>query len=156
MCEGLQSLHTHLSSLELSDVSGSNRLPLDLKRSNEDLLLPPVNEIKNAVPRSLQGTELIQYDDLPQKWRSNKYNNRGCRFIPLERWPLIVRSMLSLHNEFRKFHPLSLNPRAIAISTNHRSPCHNLVNVHMHLIPPIAWSAALLTLPSDPVETAYI
>lgn len=30
------------------------------------------------------------------------------------------------------------------------------MNIHTHLIPFVAWSTALLTLPSDPVETAYI
>ncbi|KZP16491.1 HlyIII-domain-containing protein [Athelia psychrophila] len=146
LCEGLQSLHTHLSSLELPDVSGSNcllsglvdallssELAEELKEDAEeaeDLLLTAVKEIKNAVQRSLHGAELIQYDDLPQKWRNNKYVNRGYRFIPLNKWPLIIRSVFSLHNEF--------------------------LNIHTHLIPLVAWSAALLTLPSDPVETAYI
>ncbi|KZP22033.1 HlyIII-domain-containing protein [Athelia psychrophila] len=143
--EGVQSRHKHLAALELPDGSESNLMLsglVDVLLSSElvdelredveeaeDLLLTAVNEIKNAVQRSLHGTELIHYQDLPQKWRSNQYVNTGYRFIPLEKWPLIVRSMFSFHNEF--------------------------LNIHTHLIPLVAWSTALLTLPSDPVETAY-
>lgn len=137
LCEGLQTLHTHLSSLELPDASGANsmisglvdallssEMVEDLKEDAdevEDLLVKAANEIKSAVQRSLEGAQLIHYHELPQKWRNNEYVSRGYRyvklykrslrltnlpipsFIPLENWPLIIRSIFSLHNEFCTF-----------------------------------------------------
>lgn len=36
-------------------------------------------EIRYAVRRSLAGSRLIQYHDLPQRWRNNPYVIRGYR-----------------------------------------------------------------------------
>lgn len=97
LCEGLQSLHTHLSSLELPDVSTSNSMlsglvdallssdvVTELKEDAEDvedLLLQAAKEVKSAVQRSLEGAQLIHYHDLPQKWRNNQYVVRGYRCV---------------------------------------------------------------------------
>lgn len=95
--EGLQPQHKHLAALDLPDLSGSNlmlsglvdtllssELVEELKEDADQagyLILTAAKEIKDAVQRSLQGTELIHYRDLPQKWRSNQYINTGYRRV---------------------------------------------------------------------------
>ncbi|KAF9227214.1 HlyIII-domain-containing protein [Gyrodon lividus] len=70
-------------------------------------------DIARAVKQSLQGSKLIHYPDLPLQWRNNRFVTRGYRFIPLEKWPLIVMSLFALHNE--------------------------TLNIHTHLIPFSLW-----------------
>jgi len=77
-------------------------------------------EVRDAVRRSLDGTRLIQYYDLPHQWRNNPYVIRGYRFIPIERWQLIVMSLFAFHNQ--------------------------TLNIHTHLIPFIMWSVSFISI----------
>jgi len=70
-------------------------------------------DITRAIKQSLQGSKLIHYVDLPPQWRNNPFVARGYRFIPLDKWPLIIMSLFAWHNE--------------------------TLNIHTHLIPFILW-----------------
>ncbi|RDB16685.1 Uncharacterized protein C30D11.11 [Hypsizygus marmoreus] len=134
----LQNLHSHLSTMELPTGLGvpglapssiisdlldallSSELVLDLLSANpeiveetEDMIQRAAKEVTQAIKRSLEGVRLIQYSDLPQQWRNNPFVTHGYRFIPLERWPLIIMSLFAFHNE--------------------------TLNIHTHLIPFVLW-----------------
>ncbi|KAF9237567.1 hemolysin-III related-domain-containing protein [Melanogaster broomeanus] len=125
----LQSLQAHLRSMDLlitdlHSLSGSKRLSglFESFMSSELVaeLTDDVNEVEDiardvalAIKQSLQGSKLIHYVDLPPQWRNNPFVTRGYRFIPLEKWPLIVMSLFALHNE--------------------------TLNIHTHLIPFSLW-----------------
>jgi adiponectin receptor len=92
-------------------------------------------DVARAIKQSLQGSKLIHYVDLPPQWRNNPFVTRGYRFIPLERWPLIIMSLFALHNE--------------------------TLNIHTHLIPFILWLIHCIPLFNssslqDTPETAFI
>ena len=97
----LHSLHSHLSSIELpsgfefSSIAPSSVLSdfletlhssellsdivnADVKEA-EDLLERAANEVARAVKRSLHGSRLIDYVDLPELWRNNPYVVKGYR-----------------------------------------------------------------------------
>lgn len=118
LTEHLDSLHTHLSSSginstvppttplvvlnEMLDKIVTSELYLNLKSSEkavEDLFEKATHDAKTAVQRSLNGSKLIQYVDLPKEWRNNPFVHRGYRFIPIDKWPLIILSLFALHNE---------------------------------------------------------
>jgi adiponectin receptor len=125
----LQSLQAHLGSMDLlvadlHSLSGSKHLSglFESFMSSELVaeLTDDVNEVEDiardialAVKQSLQGSKLIHYVDLPPQWRNNRFVTRGYRFIPLEKWPLIIMSLFALHNE--------------------------TLNIHTHLIPFSLW-----------------
>lgn len=121
LIEHLGSLHTHLSSSELNstdspipplfllnemlDRIAASGMYVNLKSSEkvvEDIIEKAAHDVKIAVKRSLNGSKLIQYVDLPEDWRSNPFVHRGYRFIPIDKWPLIILSLFALHNETRK------------------------------------------------------
>jgi len=121
LTEHLDSLHTHLSSSginsavpsvtpllvlnEMLDKIVSSELYLNLKSSEEaveDMFGKATQDVKTAVQRSLNGSKLIQYVDLPKEWRNNPFVHRGYRFIPIDKWPLIILSLFALHNETGK------------------------------------------------------
>lgn len=79
----------------------------------EEMLEHVALDVARAVKQSLQGSRLIQYVDLPPQWRNNPFVTRGYRFIPLEKWPLIIMSLFAVHNE--------------------------TLNIHTHLIPFLLW-----------------
>jgi len=139
----LHSLRSHLSTIELSsklvmpsslapstmlsdllDGLLSSDLLSDLLKSapeqlfEENVFEKTAEEIARAVKRSLQGVRLITSADLPQPWRNNPFVLDGYRFIPLERWPLILLSLFAFHNE--------------------------TLNIHTHLIPFILWGASFI------------
>ncbi|KDR75042.1 hypothetical protein GALMADRAFT_248897 [Galerina marginata CBS 339.88] len=143
LSDRLQNLHSHLSSMEIpSGIPVSpfapNAVLADLLESlltsdvvkdilhstpdviteGENLLERAAYEIANAVKRSLEGVHLIKYTDLPLQWRNNPFVTHGYRFIPLERWPLLVLSLFSFHNE--------------------------TLNIHTHLIPFLLWGINLI------------
>lgn len=89
-------------------------------------------DIARAIKQSLQGSKLIHYVDLPPQWRNNPFVTRGyryvfwsthvphvcsmafcIRFIPLDKWPLIIMSLFAWHNETRT--PLSCCPCVLLI-----------------------------------------
>lgn len=121
LTEHLDSLHTHLSSSKVSstiptvtplfvldemlDKIVTSELYHNLKSSEkavEDMLEKATRDAKIAVQRSLNGSRLIQDVDLPKEWKSNPFVHRGYRFIPIDKWPLIILSLFTLHNETRK------------------------------------------------------
>ena len=121
LTEHLDSLHTHLSSSkvnsniptvtplfvldEMLDKIVASELYHNLKSSEkvvEDMFEKATHDVKIAVQRSLNGSKLIQYVDLPKEWRNNPFVHRGYRFIPIDNWPLIILSLFALHNETRK------------------------------------------------------
>ncbi|KAL1942858.1 hypothetical protein VTO73DRAFT_5098 [Trametes versicolor] len=141
LSNSLQSLQAHLSSMDLtqslyiSTYAPSASLSTLLDRvlsshfvseissdfkSGEETLEKAALEITRAMKRSLNGSRLIQYVDLPEKWRNNPFVKGGYRFIPLHEWPRIVLSLFALHNE--------------------------TLNIHTHLIPFLLWTFALFRL----------
>jgi adiponectin receptor len=100
LSDHLQSLHAHLSSLErpsginvpslpshsllsnFVDNVLSSELVAELKEDVDEaevLLEKAAQEVKDAVRRSFQGSRLIQYYDLPHRWRNNPFVTRGYR-----------------------------------------------------------------------------
>lgn len=61
-------------------------------------------DVARAIRSSFEGVHLIQYSDLPEKWRNNPFVTQGYRFIPIERWPLIILSLFAFHNETLNIH----------------------------------------------------
>ncbi|KIY66484.1 HlyIII-domain-containing protein [Cylindrobasidium torrendii FP15055 ss-10] len=78
-----------------------------------DMIERAAHQVAEAVKHSLEGCRLLQYDQLPPRWRNNPFVTQGYRFIPIERWPLIVLSLFAFHNE--------------------------TLNIHTHLIPFLLW-----------------
>ncbi|KAH0827992.1 hemolysin-III related-domain-containing protein [Lanmaoa asiatica] len=163
----LQSLQTHLRETDvlpadLHTFPGSARVSglFESIRSSELIaeLSDDVTEaedmardIARAIKQSLQGSKLIHYVDLPPQWRNNPFVTRGYRFIPLEKWPLIIMSVFAWHNE----------TRALLLSAALHSTYTHSVNIHTHSIPFILWlincipvfnSSSLQDIP----ETAFI
>ncbi|KAI0775772.1 HlyIII-domain-containing protein [Trametes elegans] len=150
LSNSLQSLQAHLSSMELApslyissygpsaslstllDKVLSSHLVAEISsdlKSGEETLEKAALEIARAMKRSLNGSQLIQYVDLPEKWRNNPFVKGGYRFIPLHDWPRLVLSLFALHNE--------------------------TLNIHTHLIPFLLWSFTLFRFSpySDSYET---
>ncbi|KAJ8082151.1 inc metabolism membrane protein [Marasmius tenuissimus] len=73
-------------------------------REGEELVERAALEVAHAVKRSLAGVRLITYADLPTEWKNNPFVTQGYRFIPIERWPLIIMSLFALHNETLNIH----------------------------------------------------
>ncbi|KAL7281654.1 hypothetical protein ACG7TL_004971 [Trametes sanguinea] len=150
LSDSLQSLQAHLSSMEVApslylssyapsaslhtllDKVLSSHLVSEISsdlRSGEETLEKAALEIARAMKRSLNGSRLIQYVDLPEKWRNNPFVKGGYRFIPLHQWPRLLLSLFALHNE--------------------------TLNIHTHLIPFLLWSFTLFRFSpySDSSET---
>jgi adiponectin receptor len=130
LSEQLESLQSRLSSMELPiglpgshsmlsdlvDALLSSKLAVDFLHSatSDDGGLPSAaREVTRAVKRSFEGVKLLSYADLPEPWKNNSFVTQGYRFIPIERWPLILMSLFAFHNEF--------------------------LNIHTHLIPGLLW-----------------
>lgn len=142
----------HLSSTVIPELMEKGKTRID---ETEDAVGRAAREIKDAIKRSFDGSKLIQYADLPHQWRNNEFVRGGYRqvstfrrldsvrephvrrFIPLERWPLIILSLFMLHNETRKsvFLPLAALPHR-AISQHPHAP-HPLPRL-APLPPPLA------------------
>ncbi|KAJ3808040.1 hemolysin-III related-domain-containing protein [Lentinula aff. lateritia] len=131
LSERLKSLQSHLSMMELPiGLPGSHSMLSDLVDSllsselvtdflqsatpEDDVFETAAREVTRAVKRSFEGVHLISYHDLPEPWQNNSFVTQGYRFIPIERWPLIIMSLFALHNEF--------------------------LNIHTHLIPGLLWA----------------
>lgn len=123
LSDHLQSLQTHLMSIELPFTHPNGRLSQLFDkvlaselvseissevRKGEDKLERAAMEIAYAIKLSLEGSRLIHYTDLPERWRNNAYVVQGYRFIPLRQWPRLFISLFTLHNETRKCNILSL------------------------------------------------
>ena len=100
LSDHLQSLHKHLTSLEMPPSYNIPSLPshgiwsnlVDVLLSSEpvsglkedvdeaeDLLERAAQEVKNAVKRSFEGIRLIHYHELPTQWRNNPFVITGYR-----------------------------------------------------------------------------
>jgi len=75
-------------------------------------------DVANALKRSYEGVKLIHHVDIPEVWKSNPFVVCGYRFIPIERWPLLVMSLFAFHNE--------------------------TLNIHTHLLPFVLWLVNLI------------
>ncbi|KAG1812170.1 hemolysin-III related-domain-containing protein [Suillus subaureus] len=151
----LHSFHAHLRSFdprssELTSLPGNSRISglIDSIMSSElitelsddvteaeAMIEVAAKDIARAVKQSFQGSRLIKYVDLPPKWRNNPFVPGGYRFIPLERWPLILMSLFAVHNE--------------------------TLNIHTHLIPFVLWLINLIPIFNastivDAPEVAFI
>ncbi|BGP26317.1 inc metabolism membrane protein [Rhodotorula toruloides] len=42
---------------------------------------------------------LLRYEELPPEWRNNEHILTGYRYIPIEQWGTLLRSMFTWHNE---------------------------------------------------------
>ncbi|KAG0707089.1 hemolysin-III related-domain-containing protein [Suillus ampliporus] len=151
----LQSLHAHLRSFdprssEPTSLQGNSRISglIDSILSSElitelsddvteaeAMIEVAARDISLAVKQSFQGSRLIKYVDLPPQWRNNPFVTGGYRFIPLEKWPLIILSLFAIHNE--------------------------TLNIHTHLIPFILWLINLISIFNastlvDAPEVAFI
>ncbi|KAH8119424.1 HlyIII-domain-containing protein [Phellopilus nigrolimitatus] len=143
----LNSLHAHLSDLNtcsgslpslpststLSDLLdrllSSNLVPAVLHRADgqESALEKAAKDMSKALKKSLDGAELVTYVDLPNEWRNNPWVVRGYRFIPLNKWPIILLSLFAIHNE--------------------------TLNIHTHMIPLLHTALRfLLNYASDPLD----
>ncbi|WFD31019.1 inc metabolism membrane protein [Malassezia sp. CBS 17886] len=68
-----------------------------------------VHEVEETLYRAaLQlangGRELIHYQKLPTVWRNNDLILTGYRFIPLDNWSRLLRSIFEIHNETGNIH----------------------------------------------------
>ncbi|KAK0455471.1 hemolysin-III related-domain-containing protein [Desarmillaria tabescens] len=113
---GLAALSSRLTDFLDSILSSNLVASVPHMKDGEDLMgraAMEVVEVARAIKHSFEGVHLIQYSDLPRKWRNNPFVTRGYRFIPIERWPLLVLSLFAFHNE--------------------------TLNIHTHLIPFLLW-----------------
>ncbi|KAF9075315.1 hemolysin-III related-domain-containing protein [Rhodocollybia butyracea] len=117
LSERLETLQSHLSAVGLPiGLTGSYSMLSDLvdtllssevvtdflhSATPEDDVFGRAKEVTRAIKRSFEGVRLISYEDLPAAWQNNSFVQQGYRFIPLERWGLIVLSLFAFHNEFR-------------------------------------------------------
>ena len=170
LTEHLDSLHTHLSSSEfnphvptvtplfvlneLLDKIVTSELYHNLtspEKTVEDMFEKTTHDVTAAVQRSLNGSKLIQYIDLPKDWRNNPFVHRGYRFIPIDKWPLIILSLFAIHNETRKrpsnFFPV-FSDLNIASSSEHPYPSYtrdglaprpSSTDIHFAQGPPVAY-----------------
>ncbi|KAG6850136.1 hypothetical protein H0H93_000521 [Arthromyces matolae] len=104
-------LETLLSSELFTDILSAS--PVEFVEETESMIHKAANDVANAVKHSLEGVRLLQYSELPEQWQNNPFVTYGYRFIPLEKWPLILLSLFAFHNEF--------------------------LNIHTHLIPFLVW-----------------
>lgn len=104
LSDRLETLHSHLCSIEVADKSFAsftpntvlssildsllnsemladilNSKPADVILEGEDMLERAALEVAHAVKRSLQGVHLIKYSDLPHQWRNNPFVTHGYR-----------------------------------------------------------------------------
>jgi adiponectin receptor len=70
----LSDLCDRLSSFELQDV-----LHAPVIEQTEEKISKAAREISNAVQLSLHGSRLISYDNLPEEWRNNPFITHGYR-----------------------------------------------------------------------------
>lgn len=115
LSERLRSLQSHLSNIpsissavnlgplhDLLDALLSSDLIEDVQaeaKKAQTQAERTAHQVLSALKQSLHGRILISYHDLPEKWRNNEWVHGGYRFIPLQKWPSLLLSMFTLHNE---------------------------------------------------------
>ncbi|KAJ3576776.1 hypothetical protein NP233_g226 [Leucocoprinus birnbaumii] len=148
----LQNLHSHLSSAEveftkmlgipslapsslLRDVLDALSADLvqelatitaETDEKADKLIEQAACEVARAVKHSFEGMRLITYHDLPDPWKNNPFVTQGYRFIPIERWPLLIKSVFMLHNE--------------------------TLNIHTHLIPLVLYLINIISIIRNPTH----
>ncbi|KAE8212504.1 hypothetical protein CF327_g3870 [Tilletia walkeri] len=81
-----------LNSLELK-LAQSRASAVESFHKAEDALYTAALDLARG------GQRLIRYEQLPHLWRNNSNILSGYRFIPIERWPALIRSTFEIHNE---------------------------------------------------------
>ncbi|KAJ7890204.1 hemolysin-III related-domain-containing protein [Mycena olivaceomarginata] len=84
-------------------------------------------DVASALKHSCDGRHLISHADLPAAWHNNPHISTGYRFIPLSRYPALLYSIFTPHNEF--------------------------LNIQTHLLPFLLWGATFRA--SDPAEAVF-
>ncbi|KAK7692479.1 hypothetical protein QCA50_004104 [Cerrena zonata] len=124
--EHLHTLQLHLSSVELphsfSDSVGKLKLTpvydlidkvlsadftgeINAESLEGEVEIEHANlQIARAAKASGNGSRLITYPELPDKWKNNPFVTKGYRFIPLEQWPRLIGSVFTWHNETANIH----------------------------------------------------
>ncbi|KAF7321967.1 SGL domain-containing protein [Mycena kentingensis (nom. inval.)] len=139
----LRQLHALLVDMDMeSEIAGVfsfEGLALDLPvvanlldASGVDGLFETQDDLEEAVAlaRSRGGERLLDYDELPQRWRNNPYVVSGYRFIPLSRWCTLLASVFRLHNE--------------------------TANIYTHLVPLILWGASFAGFWMKPGDNSIV
>ncbi|KAI0684603.1 hemolysin-III related-domain-containing protein [Cytidiella melzeri] len=118
--ETMPGLKPHATVHELIDLALAPKFvdPIAHGREGKDSSQDAVAEILRALRLSSNGARLINYEELPEAWKSNAFVTQGYRFVPLTHWPRILFSLFQIHNE--------------------------TVNIHTHFIPLIFWGLTLL------------
>ncbi|GBE80657.1 Uncharacterized protein SCP_0303760 [Sparassis crispa] len=129
--ERLQSLQTHLSSMEFPYTRRIGEIISEISSDlREGELEKAARDMARAMKQSLGGTRLIDYVDLPEPWRNNPFVKGGYRFIPLHDWPRLILSVFTLHNE--------------------------TLNIHTHFIPFLAFLFTLYPFSTGRLETPVL
>lgn len=83
-CESVSYLKPHATLSELMDKVLSSDFVSGMSsdiRGGEDMLEKAAVEVARAIRRSLNGSRLIHYVDLPEQWRNNRFVARGYRYV---------------------------------------------------------------------------
>ncbi|KAJ7913219.1 hemolysin-III related-domain-containing protein [Mycena leptocephala] len=84
-------------------------------------------DVAAALEHSCDGHRLVKYQDIPEVWRHSPLVLTGYRFIPLNRYPALLQSVFTPHNEF--------------------------LNIQTHLLPMLLWGLTFRA--SDPAEAIF-
>lgn len=101
LAESVSALKPHATVHDLIDLALAPKFvdPIAHTTGGRDTSAQAAAEIAQALRLSLDGAALIDYEELPEAWKSNPFVTQGYRFIPLSKWPSIVSSIFQLHNE---------------------------------------------------------
>ena len=95
---------TSLALDEMLDRITTSELYHNLKSSERAIedMEKAIHDVRIVVQRSLNDSRIVQYVDLPSKWRHNPFVHHGYHFIVVDNWLLIILSLFALHNETHK------------------------------------------------------
>ncbi|KAH7108379.1 HlyIII-domain-containing protein [Auriculariales sp. MPI-PUGE-AT-0066] len=93
-----------LERIASSDLFDEYRETEETKKMEQDMAIATEVEIAIALRHSCHGEQHITYDQLPHLWKNNDYVHAGYRFIPLSKWPKLLSSTFTLHNETCNIH----------------------------------------------------
>ncbi|CED82976.1 Predicted membrane proteins, contain hemolysin III domain [Phaffia rhodozyma] len=85
---------------------GEDDMDLDFE---DEVILTKVEVIEVTVEMAVQRAAeahngLIGFDDLPILWQNNEFVLTGYRFIPIDQWPKLFKSLFTCHNETVNIH----------------------------------------------------
>ncbi|KAI0085081.1 hemolysin-III related-domain-containing protein [Irpex rosettiformis] len=128
--ESVPGLKPHATINELIDLALAPKFvdPIAHRQDGQDSSKKAEEEIVQALRLTKNGAQLIDYEELPDAWKSNAFVTQGYRFIPLSHWYRIPLSLFRIHNE--------------------------TLNIHTHFMPLVFW--ALTLLPYSPFALPYV